>query len=140
LVEQTHDSKPLQFIFGIGQMIPSFEENLEEMVAGDSFAFLLNAQDAYGEFDENYIINVPIENFADESGNVDRDKLKVGEMIQMQDQSGNSYQGFIKEMKLEGVIVDFNHPMAGKNLYFQGEILEVREPSESEQDHGHVHE
>ena len=140
LVEETHGSNPLQFIFGVGMMIPSFEENLENMVAGDSFSFLLTAGNAYGELNQEAIISLPIENFADESGNVDRDRIKVEEMIRMQDQAGQSYQGIIKEVKLESVTVDFNHPMAGKNLYFQGEILEVREPTESELDHGHVHE
>ena len=140
LVEQTHGSKPLQFIFGIGQMIPSFEENLENLGTGDKFAFLLNAEDAYGLLDEQAIISVPIENFADENGTVNRDLLKVGEMIYMQDQSGQKYQGVITEVKLETATVDFNHPMAGKNLFFEGEIIEVREPTESELDHGHVHE
>ena len=140
LVEQTHGNKPLKFIFGIGMMIPSFEDNLENLKAGDAFSFLLDAENAYGELNEEAILKLPIENFADGEGQVDRDKLKINEMVQMQDQSGNSYQGFIKEIKLDSVTVDFNHPMAGKNLFFEGEILEVREPTESELDHGHVHE
>jgi len=57
----------------------------------------------------------------------------------MQNQNGQSFQGIIKETKLETIIVDFNHPMAGKSLHFSGEIVGVRDATQEELEHGHVH-
>ena len=63
LIEETYGSKPLSFIFGIGQMIPAFEENLEEKSQGDSFSFLIKAENGYGLYDENAVIDFPLEQF-----------------------------------------------------------------------------
>ena len=139
LVEETYNAEPLRFIFGIGMMIPSFEENLETLVSGDTFSFTLAPEDAYGEYEEEAVVEIPISSFADESGNVDRDRLQTGSPLQMMDQQGRAYHGVVLEPRLESIVVDFNHPMSGKTLHFTGEILEVREATPSELDHGHVH-
>jgi len=139
LIEETFGGEPLTFIFGIGQMIAGFEANLNGKNTGDSYGFLLSPEEAYGAVDTEALVEVPIENFADENGNVDRDYLVTGAPIHMTDEDGHRYRGIVAEVKLNTVIVDFNHPMAGKSLYFSGEILSVRPATESELDHGHVH-
>ncbi|MBK9254150.1 MAG: peptidylprolyl isomerase [Saprospiraceae bacterium] len=139
LIEETFNADPLKFIFGMGMMLPSFEENLEEKTIGDSFSFTLEPENAYGTFEEEAVVEIPIGSFADETGNVDRDRLQKGNPLQMMDQEGRSYRGIVLDSKLESVVVDFNHPMAGRTLHFTGEILEVREATDSEIDHGHVH-
>ena len=139
LIEETFGAKPLTFIFGIGQMIPAFEENLEEKKAGDAFAFLVKAAEGYGEYDSNALISIPIEQFAVE-GQIDRDALQADHPIKMQDMEGKSYQGIIKKVGIDQVDIDFNHPMAGVDLYFSGIVLGVREATDSELDHGHIHE
>lgn len=139
LIEETFGAEPLTFIYGIGQMISGFETNLSGKNEGDTYSFLLSPGEAYGEKDMEAIVEVPIENFADEDGNVDRDYLTVGAPIHMTDEEGHRYRGILSEVKLSTVIVDFNHPMAGKSLHFSGEVISVRPATESELDHGHVH-
>jgi FKBP-type peptidyl-prolyl cis-trans isomerase SlyD len=139
LIEETFGADPLQFIFGIGMMIPAFEENLETLSSGHTFSFTLAPENAYGIFEEEAVVEIPIENFRDENGEVDREKLSIGSPLQMMDQSGRSYRGIVLEPKIDSIIVDFNHPMAGRTLHFSGEVLAVREATTSELEHGHVH-
>jgi FKBP-type peptidyl-prolyl cis-trans isomerase SlyD len=138
LIEQTHGTQPLSFIFGIGQMIPGFEANLLGQEEGASLAFPIPAAQAYGVQEKEAIIEVPIQSFTGPDGNIP-DNIVEGQMINMQDKSGQSYQGRITQRKLDKVTVDFNHPMAGVNLYFSVEIKTVREATQSELDHGHLH-
>ena len=140
LIEETFGTEPLKFIFGIGQMIPAFEVNLEASQEGDEFAFLIKAAEGYGEYEEEALLQVPISQFANSEGEVNTESLKPGAPINMQDQEGRSYQGIIKSHNTETVTVDFNHPMAGTDLYFSGKIKMVRDATESELDHGHPHE
>jgi FKBP-type peptidyl-prolyl cis-trans isomerase SlyD len=139
LVESTFESEPLQFIYGIGQMIPAFEGNLEQKSEGDDFAFGIEAEEAYGLYDEQAVANIPMSEFAVD-GKVDPESIELGRSLGLQDAQGNSYQGIIVETDEESVTVDFNHPMAGIDLYFTGKIVSIREATASELDHGHVHE
>lgn len=139
IIEQTQDGNPLVFIFGIGMMIPSFEENLEGKEAGEEVSFGIKAENAYGKHDAQAVMEVPIKYF-EVDGKIDRDKLQVGTPIQMQDQEGRAYRGIILNQGIEEIKVDFNHPMAGQDLHFTVTINNVREATESELDHGHVHE
>ena len=138
LIEETYNAEPLAFIFGVGMMLPSFEEYLEGKVAGDSFSFTLEPENAYGEYEEQAVVEIPIGSFADENGNIDRSKLIPGAPLTMHDQEGRGYRGVVQEAKIEAIIVDFNHPMSGHTLHFKGEILEVRPATATELDHGHV--
>ena len=139
LVESTFDAEPLKFIFGIGQMIPAFEQKKEKKNEEDDFAFSIVAEDAYGLYDERAVANIPLTDFAVD-GEINPESIELGRPITLQDQQGNTYQGVITEVGSESVKVDFNHPMAGVDLYFTGKILTIREATASELDHGHVHE
>ncbi len=139
LIEETFGSQPLQFIYGIGQMIPAFEENLESKNEGDEFAFLIKAAEGYGVHDPNAVVEIPMQQFEVE-GKVDPEHIKPGRPLQLQDPQGQTYRGVVQSHTTEVVTVDFNHPMAGTDLHFTGVIRTVREATESELDHGHVHE
>jgi FKBP-type peptidyl-prolyl cis-trans isomerase SlyD len=138
-IEETYGSHPLEFIFGIGSMISGFEKNLDGKKVEDKYKFTLSPEEAYGIINEDDIVNVPIENFADSSGKIDREKIVIGEPIYMTDEHGHQFAGTISNVSLNLVTVDFNHPMAGKTLHFEGEIIAVRDATTSELDHGHVH-
>jgi FKBP-type peptidyl-prolyl cis-trans isomerase SlyD len=131
VIETVEESRPLSFIFGTGRLLPSFESNLESLSKGDKFGFLLNAIDAYGERREEMIINVPISVFETE-GKVDENVCFVGNIVPMMDTQGNPLEGTISEITDTSVRMDFNHPMAGADLWFTGSVLEVREPSADE--------
>lgn len=139
MIEQTYGSEPLTFIYGVGMMLPSFEGHLEDKIASDTFSFTLTPEDAYGDYEDEAVVEIPMSNFTTENGDIDRAKLVPGAPLSMQDQHGRSYSGVIQEVKTEGIVVDFNHPMSGHTLHFTGEILEVRPATPSELSHGHVH-
>jgi FKBP-type peptidyl-prolyl cis-trans isomerase SlyD len=133
LVEKTTEEQPLTFLFGAGQMLPRFEENLSTLSTGDAFDFRLPAADAYGEYDEEAITNLPKEMFAGQ------DLPEVGNILPLQDNQGNRFQGQVVSVVEDAVIVDLNHPMAGQELHFTGNIINVRPATPEELSHGHAH-
>ena len=138
VIESLNENSPLTFLFGSGRLLPKFESNLEGLKQGDDFSFQLVCEDAYGEINEDAIVNVPKTAF-EINGKIDQDLLQIGNAIPMQDSSGNRLNGIVKEVNGDAVTMDFNHPLAGNDLFFTGKITEIREPSEEELQHGHVH-
>jgi FKBP-type peptidyl-prolyl cis-trans isomerase SlyD len=131
IIEKIEDSRPLNFIFGTGKLLPAFESNLQKHSKGEEFNFHLGAADAYGDRVEDMIIDVPISVF-EKNGKVDESICQVGNEVPMMDGSGNPLYGIINEITDTFVKMDFNHPMAGVDLYFKGLVLDVREPSQEE--------
>lgn len=138
LIESTEGGEPLGYIHGIGMMIPLFEENLKGKQAGEDFAFGIVAADAYGEYDEEAVAEIPKTAFNLEGMNPD-DIFVEGEVLPLQDEHGRPMQGIITSVKAMSITIDFNHPMAGVDLYFTGHIDSVREASPIELEHRHVH-
>lgn len=138
-IESTKGGEPLAFLFGTDSMIPAFEAKLAGLKTGDAFSFGIPAADAYGEFDPTAVARIPKSVFAIESGQVPVGLLQVGRMLPMQDQDGHQMNGIIAAVEADSVMVDFNHPMAGTDLFFDGHVQEVRLASAVEIEHGHVH-
>ena len=138
IVEKLNIDKPLVFLFGSGGMLPKFEENLSGLESGAEFKFNLDSENAYGAVQENAIVDVPTEVFKVD-GEVDNNLLKIGNTIPMLDNEGRRINGLVKSIGEENVKMDFNHPMAGVNLFFTGKVTEVRDANENELTHGHVH-
>ncbi|MFB9844992.1 FKBP-type peptidyl-prolyl cis-trans isomerase [Mucilaginibacter ginsenosidivorans] len=133
LVESATEEQPLTFLFGAGQMLPKFEENLSTLSTGDPYDFQLSAVDAYGEYDEEAVANLPKEMFQG------TDIPEIGSMLPLQDNNGNRFQGQVVSIAEDSVIVDLNHPMAGHELHFKGNIINVRPATDDEMSHGHAH-
>ena len=125
-------------MFGNGSLLPKFEDNLAGLKVGDSFDFNLVSEDAYGEFDEGSVIKVPLQAFQID-GKVDYELVKIGNKIPMQDSEGHRLTGLVKTVDTDTVTMDFNHPLAGNHLFFKGEVTEIRQATEEELMHGHVH-
>jgi len=138
IIESLNKSNPLTFLYGAGGLLPKFEEHLDGLKPGESFEFLLNSEDAYGPVIESAIVHVPKHIF-EVDGRPDDSLLKLGNIVPMMDAEGRRLNGKILDIKEEVVQMDFNHPMAGENLYFSGEIIEIRKATEEEITHGHVH-
>lgn len=126
LVEKINDENPAWFLFGTGQLLPRFEENMAGLAAGDEFDFVIKADDAYGEIDPYAIFDISLDTF-EIDGNIDEQMMQVGNVIPMTDNEGNKHHGEIIKINKETVTMDFNHPLAGKDLRFAGKILEVTE-------------
>lgn len=114
-------------------------KNLTEKLVGDKFDFRVSAANGYGEFQLDHIVNLPIENFIGEDGKLDTETIGVGKNVPMSDAEGNRLWGKVIEVSLTNIKMDFNHPLAGKELHFNGEVLAIREASKEELEHGHVH-
>lgn len=138
IVEEVLDNQPMEFIFGTGMMLPAFESNLNGLSANDTFQFKLNSDEAYGEFNEENIVELPKTSFEIE-GEIEEGLLEIDNFITLQDQNGNVFDGRVAEVKEETVMIDFNHPMAGQDLYFTGKVLAVRDATAEELSHGHTH-
>lgn len=138
VVESLTQDKPLTFLFGSGNLLPKFEENIDNMKVGDGFEFDLTAEDSYGEINEAALVEVPKSAF-EMDGKIDENLLVLGNTIPMRDNAGNRLNGVVTEVTDENVKMDFNHPLAGKHLFFKGEVTEIREASEEELSKGHIH-
>jgi FKBP-type peptidyl-prolyl cis-trans isomerase SlyD len=138
IVETLKEDSPLTFLYGSGNLLPKFEQNISELKVGDKFNFDLLAEDAYGEINKNAIVDVPVTAFTVD-GKIDEKLLQVGNKIPMQDASGNKLTGVVKGINTKTVKMDFNHPMAGNHLFFSGKVVEIREATEEELHHGHAH-
>ncbi len=138
LVESTTGGEPLVFIFGAGMMIPDFEQKLAGKKLGDKFAFGITADKAYGIYDETALVDVPKSIFEDD-GKIPEGLLEIGQMLPLQDQDGNRLNGMVAAVGEETVKLDFNHPMAGVDLFFTGHVEALRDAEAAELEHGHVH-
>lgn len=131
VLELLNETKPLTFIYGTGKLLAVFESNINLLNTGDLFRFSINSEMAYGEKREENIINVPISVF-ETDGKVNEEIFRVGNEVPMMDTEGNQLNGVINEISDTYVKMDFNHPMAGLDLFFSGKIIEVRDASDQE--------
>jgi len=138
IIESVNKSSPLTFMFGSGSLLPKFEDNLAGLKVGDSFDFNLVSADAYGEYEDSSVIKVPIQAFQID-GKVDYELVKIGNKIPMQDSEGHRLTGLVKTIDTDSITMDFNHPLAGNHLFFKGEVTEIRQATEEELMHGHLH-
>ena len=123
--------QPLEFITGKGHIIPGLEKALENMVEGYKGDLLIPAVDAYGEVSEDAVQVLPIEQF-------EGVELKEGLTLYGQGENGQTVQVTVKSFDDKEVTVDFNHPLAGKDLMFSVNILSVREATADEASSGQI--
>lgn len=131
LMERATEEIPLEFIFGTNSMLQSFEDRLDGKATGDKFEFTLTPDEAYGEFEDEKIVELPKSVF-EVDGEVDEEMLEEGKTIPMMDTEGNRLLGSVVGVENDVVSMDFNHPLAGELLHFSGSILEVRDATAEE--------
>lgn len=133
IIEIIRSNHPKVFFFGAGILMPGFEEHLNGLKAGDNFDFSLPQEEAYGAKDSFAILDIPKDTFSVD-GKVDESVFIIGNEIPMLDNYGNKHMGVVLEINNDEVVMDFNHPLAGKTIRFKGEIKSVREASQAEID------
>jgi len=131
LLDSSFDGQPLSFIFGRGFLIPGLEKELQGKQTGDKFEVDVAAADAYGERHDGLVQQVPKSMFGDI-------EVQVGMQFRATTDGGDQSVVVI-DVEEENVVVDGNHPLAGMDLSFDVEVMEVRDASEEELEHGHVH-
>ena len=124
-VDSNVGGEPLVFMFGKGQIIPGLENGISNMSIGDKADILVQPEDAYGELNPEAQQEVPKDQFA----GID---LEIGMTLYGQGEDGSTVQVIVKEIGEESIIIDFNHPLAGKALMFNVTINNIREASADE--------
>ena len=126
IADQSRPGQPLEFICGTGMLLPKFEEAFLGKEPGEKVAFTLEPKDGYGELIAEAIVDLP-KNIFMVDGKLAEDILFVGSQVPMSDAQGNRMMGIVKEVGEETVKMDFNHPMAGKTLNFEVDVVSVRD-------------
>jgi len=127
------EGEPLVYIHGTGNLISGLEDKLTGKSKGDKLIVAVKAEDAYGQRDESLIETVEKSEFDD------TEELNEGKEFQYDDEDGNIFHVRIVKIDGDSVTVDGNHPLAGKDLSFDVEVIDVRVATKEELEHGHVH-
>jgi len=133
LLEKTESNHPVEFIQGLGQIIPGLEREMSGMRIGESKEVSVTPEDGYGVLDEEAYAEIPREEFPEDI------PVEQGVAILLRDEDGDEQEAHIVEIEENLVRLNLNHPLAGKDLHFEVKVVALREASEEEILHGHVH-
>jgi len=133
MVDSSEPGKPLQYLHGLGQIVPGLEKALEGQEPGTESKVVVPPEDGYGPRDEQAVRVVPREAFPPDA------PLEAGAEFVVVDENQNQVPLRIQKIENGTVTVDFNHPLAGKTLHFNVKVVEVRAATEEEIQHGHAH-
>lgn len=134
VIDQSSEGDPLQFLQGHSQIIPGLEEALYGMEVGEEKDVVVPPADAYGEYDPEGFEVMPRSAFPDDMD------LEQGMRLLVRDQNtGRPFEVTVSEIREEGVVLNFNHPLAGQTLHFHVQVADVRPATDEELEHGHVH-
>lgn len=123
---QEIDSGPIQFLHGHGNIIPGLEREIEGMELGEEKDVFVDSKDAYGEYDPEMEIDLPLSSFPEDF------EIKLGRPMRLQDDKGHVFTGVALAMTDETVKINLNHPLAGKDLLFKTAVLDLRPATEEE--------
>ena len=118
VVDSNIDKEPLEFKFGTGQIIPGLESRIADLSEGESASIVVPASEAYGEYNEEAMQKLP-------KSQLEGIELEVGLPLQGQSPDGQPINVVVKEIYDDEVLIDFNHPLAGKDLNFDVNIISV---------------
>ena len=134
LLDTSDGQGPLQFLVGYGNVISGLEQEMMGMKIGDSKDVVVQPEDGYGEFDDDAFMNVSKKDFPTDM------PLEEDAELTVRDEEGHARYARVDSIEGDTVRLDFNHPLAGAELHFSVKVVALREPSDEELEHGHVHE
>ncbi len=126
VLEQATAEYPFQFITNLGMTLDSFEAQVGQLNEGDAFDFTLSVDEAYGPYEEEHVIEVPKEAFHI-NGRFDKEQIYPGNIIPLVNEDGYHFDGLVVEVKDAVVVIDLNHPLAGKALHYKGRVVTARD-------------
>ena len=130
-IEEAPTTKPFEFISGFGVTLDEFEKQIVELEPGAQFDFELTKDQAYGDFEEERVLDLDRSIFQI-NGHFDHENIFVDAIVPLQNEEGNRFYGRVLDITEDKVKMDLNHPLAGKTLNFKGRVLEKREASNQE--------
>jgi FKBP-type peptidyl-prolyl cis-trans isomerase SlyD len=134
LIDSSTEEEPLEFLQGAGEIIPGLEQALYGMSVGEKKKLVIGPDEAYGDLDEDAFQLVPHDLFPDDV------EIEEGTALRLiNSETGEPVDAYVAEVLEEGVVLDFNHPLAGETLYFDVHIAGLRPATPEEIAHSHVH-
>ena len=133
IIDESEPGDPLVYLHGYEEIVPGLEKALEGRKAGESLKVEVAPKDGYGEYDPDDVEEVPREDFPPDM------ELEAGGIVSATDEDGDDVEFLVKEVRPKPVVIDFNDPLAGKTLYFEVTVREVRAATPEELEHGHAH-
>jgi len=133
VIDSSEGQDPLEFLTGHGNIISGLEREMIGMKVGDSKDVVVPPADGYGDYDEEAYLDVPKNQFPKDM------EVEEGLELTVRDDSGQGRYARIESVEGETVRLNFNHPLAGDELHFSVKVVNLREPTSEELDHGHVH-
>jgi len=134
VIDSSEGMAPLEYLHGHNNLIPGLEKELAGMSVGETKQVTVAPEDAYGPRHENATQIIPHDAFPPEM------KVEPGMALEMRDTTtGQIFEVYVTEIMPEGVVVDFNHPLAGETLHFDVKVVDIRPATPDEIAHGHVH-
>jgi FKBP-type peptidyl-prolyl cis-trans isomerase SlyD len=133
VIDSSSGKEPLSFIFGTGTIIPGLEYALKGKIAGDSFTVTVPPEEGYGLYDEQRVVEVSRSQFQEGA------EIEEGMQVEAGTEDGGAVMLVVTGVEGDQITLDGNHPLAGQNLNFQVTVEGVREATEEELSHGHVH-
>jgi FKBP-type peptidyl-prolyl cis-trans isomerase SlyD len=133
IVDQTTMGNPFTFLSGKNQILPALEEEIGNMIIGSKKNIVLKPSDAYGEYIPEAVQVVNRSEFPEDM------ELEEGLNFVANTPEGNQLPFIVTEIDGDNITIDFNHPLAGETLTFDVELLDIRQATNEEIQHGHVH-
>ena len=133
VVDASDPGSPMSYIHGEGQIVPGLERALEGLAAGDAKEVVVAPEDGYGMHDARGLQEVPRSAFPSDM------EPQIGMELMAEGPQGQTVPFVVREVKPETVVIDLNHPLAGRTLHFGVTVREVRAATAEEVHHGHVH-
>lgn len=131
LIEETPEGRPFHFISGMGMTLPMLDDQLAPLAKGDTFDFIIGKEDAYGDYYEERIVELDKRIFMPD-GRLDKKLIYEGAIVPLMNEDGMRFNARVMEIGDKQVTVDLNHPYAGLDLNFKGEVLESRPATNQE--------
>ncbi len=131
VIDSSKGQEPMPYIHGMGTIVEGLENALDGQPLGAKLSVSVEPAEGYGEFDESLVQPVPRDQFGDH-------EVSLGQQFHADTMVGSR---IVTIVAIEGddVIIDANHEMAGMNLHFDVEVIDIRDATEDELEHGHVH-
>jgi FKBP-type peptidyl-prolyl cis-trans isomerase SlyD len=133
IIDESDADDPLVYLHGYEEIVPGLEKALEGKKAGESLKVQVSPEEGYGEYEPEGVEEVAREEFPPDL------ELEAGGIVSATDEEGDEVDFLVKEVRPNTVVVDFNHPLAGKTLHFEVSVREVRAATPEELEHGHAH-
>lgn len=133
VIIDTSDDSSFVYLHGANNIIPGLENELTGKTSGDKFSLVIKPEDAYGEYNDKLTQVVDKEAFGEEQ------EIEAGMQFHAQGEGDQMVMITITEINGDKITIDGNHPLAGVTLHYDVEVMEVRDASEEELSHGHIH-